>query len=56
LLYLIFLELILKLLEDGFKEACGADGVYMVLKKKERKKERKKKKTNLQRRVCGHVL
>jgi len=33
LLYLIFLEHILKLLEDGFKETCGADGVYMVLKK-----------------------
>ena len=34
--YLIFLELILNLLEDGFKEACGADGVYMVLKKQRR--------------------
>ena len=29
--YLIFLELILKLLEDGFEEACDADGVYVVL-------------------------
>jgi len=36
LLYLIFLELILKLVEDGFKEACGAFGVYMVLKKQRR--------------------
>ena len=34
----------MKLFEDGFKEACGADGVYMVLKKEERKKERKKEK------------
>jgi hypothetical protein len=33
LLYLIFLELILKLLVYGFKEACDANGVYMVLKK-----------------------
>jgi hypothetical protein len=36
LLYLIFLELILKLLEYGFKEACDSDGVYMVLKKQRR--------------------
>jgi hypothetical protein len=36
LLYLNFLELILKLMKDGFKEACGADGVYMVLKKHRR--------------------
>ena len=33
LLCLIFLELILKLFEDGSQEACGANGVYMVLKK-----------------------
>jgi hypothetical protein len=33
LLYLVILELILKLLEYGFKEACDADGVYMVQKK-----------------------
>jgi hypothetical protein len=36
LLYLIFLKLILKLLECGFKEACDADDVYMVLKKQRR--------------------
>jgi hypothetical protein len=33
LLYLLFLVLILKLLEYGFKEACDSNGVYMVLKK-----------------------
>ena len=36
LLCLIFLELILKLFEGGSQEACGADGVYMVLKKQRR--------------------
>jgi hypothetical protein len=36
LLYLIFLKLILKLLEYGFKEACDSNGVYMVLKKQRR--------------------
>jgi hypothetical protein len=36
LLYLILLELILKLFEYGFKEACDADGVYVVLQKQQR--------------------
>jgi hypothetical protein len=31
---LIFLKLILKLLEYGFKEACECSGVYMELKKR----------------------
>jgi hypothetical protein len=36
LLYLLFLELVLKLLEYGFKEACDSNGVDMVLKKQRR--------------------
>ena len=34
--YLIFLELNLKLLEDGFEEACDADGFYVVLQNQRR--------------------
>jgi hypothetical protein len=40
LLYLLFLELILNLLEYGFKEACDSNGVYMVLKKQQRRWDR----------------
>jgi hypothetical protein len=35
-MYLIFLKLILKLFEYGFKEACDSNGVYMLLKKQRR--------------------
>jgi hypothetical protein len=36
LLYSLFLQLILKLLKYGYKEACDSNCVYMVLKKQRR--------------------